>query len=324
MLQLEPTNLLEPLDLREDFSPFAKLSNTFSGQDAAARRAATRPRPRHPSISVRRRGHRTLKAALIIVGAVACVGVGMALPQLPNLVVSDSIRSSAVEPPRNAITADTLAKPGAPPPEMKPVEIKPVETKPPDVKPSEPATNGSSQRTAADTAPPAKAADDPAANDSVANAPPCNPKMRNTDANCLAGGPPQPLTGPAGAMPDPKPVETKPAANVANAQPAATEERAPAAAPQDRKQDRSRSSSRRRDRGNWDEGRSASYWGTPDEEADRGYRGRRDRYGDDDGYRGDRRSARRGGWREEERVVERGPRIGGPPGLFGLLPFGGD
>jgi hypothetical protein len=68
-----------------------------------------------------------------------------------------------------------------------------------------------------------------------------------------------------------------------------------------------------------------SYWGAPDDEADRGYGSRRDRYGDDeardDRRRGDRRSARRGGSREEERVVERGPRIGGPPGLFGLLPF---
>src|SRR5205807_5230463 len=99
MLQLEPSNLLEPLDLREDFSPFARLSDALSGQDGAARRAAMRPR--HPSISVRHRSRRTFKAALIVIGAVACVGVGMALPRLPDLMVSDSNRAPAIEPARD-------------------------------------------------------------------------------------------------------------------------------------------------------------------------------------------------------------------------------
>jgi hypothetical protein len=270
------------------------------------------------------------------------------------------------------ITADTLPKPT-------PIE---PDVKPPATKADEPTTNGSSQRGTADTDAPAPAQNPPTQNppstaqaaqpastaNQSANAPPCNPKARYDDTNCLAGGPAIPLTGPQGATPQikpaqpktvepkpvlPKPVQPKPVqpkpidptpaasasaspppapATTANAQPVNIEEQSPVAAPQDRKQDRTRSSSRRRDRGNWDEGRSASnYWGAPDEDVDRGYGsrrdryGERDRYGDDDRYRGDRRSARRGGGREEERVVERGPRIGGSPGLFGLLPFlGGD
>jgi hypothetical protein len=337
MLQLEPTNLLEPLDLRKDFSPFARPSDN----------TARPPKPPRSYQTVRYRFRRIVKTTLIIAGGLACVGVGMALPQLPNLVVSDSNRSSAIEPPRNAITADTLAKPSQTP-----------DVTPPEVKPVEPATDGSGRR-AADTPPPASkpasasvqnppvqnpatAAQPqpaPAANES-ANAPPCNPKARHDDSNCLAGGPTVPLTGPAGAAPAVKPTDPKPAATASASPPppsaktaapqpvntqSAVTEQAPAATPQDRKQERTRSSSRRRDRGNWDDSRSASYWGAPDDEGERGYGGRRDRYGDEDRYRGDRRSARRGGWREEERVVvERGPHIGGPPGLFGLLPFGGD
>jgi hypothetical protein len=308
MLQLEPTNLLEPLDLREDFSPFAKPYD-LDRAAKVAQRAPQRPRLYQTATPSRAGGRRALKAALVVVGALACVGVGMALPQLPSLVVSDNNRAPAIEPARPVITADTLPKPAVEPP-----ETKPIETKPPDVKPDEPATTGSSQGAAPDTAPavqPAQPA--PAANDAVAGARPCNSKARNTDANCLAGGPVVPLTEPPPAP-----------ANTANAQPVNTEEPAPTAAPQDRKQDRNRSSSRRRDRGNWDESRSASnYWGARDEEVDRGYGARRDRDGDDGrdvGRRTDRRSARRG-WNEEERVVERGPRIGGPPGLFGLLPF---
>src|SRR5262249_57149453 len=86
---LEPSNLLEPLDLTErqlDFpSPSAGSDATGTSQRGFTRTTKSKfiPRPA--------RGHARspLKAILMIAGAFACFGAGMAMPQLQKLTFDD-------------------------------------------------------------------------------------------------------------------------------------------------------------------------------------------------------------------------------------------
>src|SRR5215831_9831488 len=113
---LEPSNLLEPLDLTErqlDFlSPSAGSDVTGASQRGFTRTNNSKfiPRPA--------RGHARspLKAILMIAGAFACFGAGMAMPQLQKFTFDD-VKSwqtiGTATSPSSTPVADAAVKPDA-------------------------------------------------------------------------------------------------------------------------------------------------------------------------------------------------------------------
>ena len=113
---LEPSNLLEPLDLTErqlDFlSPSAGSDVTGASQRGFTRTNKSKfiPRPA--------RGHARspLKAILMIAGAFACFGAGMAMPQLQKFTFDD-VKSwqtiGTATSPSSTPVADAAVKPDA-------------------------------------------------------------------------------------------------------------------------------------------------------------------------------------------------------------------
>jgi hypothetical protein len=85
--QLEPSNLLEPLDLAEQ--PAESIRRLAYPNYGTSKPAATpaMPRERVPPLIGRRR--RRLKPALLVAGALGCVAAGTALPRLTTLVWGD-------------------------------------------------------------------------------------------------------------------------------------------------------------------------------------------------------------------------------------------
>jgi hypothetical protein len=222
ILLLEPSNLLEPLNLADrDVDPanpsVRSEQNTTSptglarAQSAAAairRDSAYGSQPIGRRSVSERDGRWRLKSGLLLAGALACVATGTALPQLPELMFGDAKpaqqtpKSAQQQTPKSAPqTVADAAKPSAP---VADAPAKSEETKAAEPKPNE--SSGSNQSVALTSNPgtqpavpdqPAPAAQDAAA----AAATPCSPRNAARDDKCLEGGPA--AAGPAPtAVPD--------------------------------------------------------------------------------------------------------------------------
>jgi hypothetical protein len=229
ILLLEPSNLLEPLDLADRHvdpaSPSAQSDPNMSSpagiaraQSAAAaiRRDATRgSQPIGRRSASERDGRWRLKSALLVAGALACVATGTALPQLPELMFGDAKPAQQTTKSAQQTTADTTkpksalptvadaAKPSA---RVADAPAKSEESKPAEPKPNE--SNGSNQSVALTanpgTQPAATDQPAPAAQDAATGAAPsCGPRNRASDDKCLEGGVPEAAAGTARtAVPD--------------------------------------------------------------------------------------------------------------------------
>jgi hypothetical protein len=197
---LEPSNLLEPLDLKHQHDGFAApLPRGESGERGAqAQRRFTRETP--ASRPTERRS--PVKSILLAAGALACFGAGTLFSPIqiftPSDVGSSPTITSANRPPTPL--ADVAIKSD----ESSPTEGKSVKSTLNESKPdaaSNPAAtaspagspaeqNGSATAQGAQGEPPAQ----PAANDAVAGcAGSCNQQpCPRDDANCLEGGAPSP------------------------------------------------------------------------------------------------------------------------------------
>lgn len=230
ILSLEPSNLLEPLDLADrDVTSATSSARAQSAAAAISRPDASRAErsplswavDSHPvrkaalSPPIERESRWRLKSALLVMGALACVATGTALPQLAELPFGDAQPSqqakSAQEQRKESIRrtiAETTSRPA--PVAKQPASVadapaKSEESKAAESKPSEPTTNGSNQSVAVTAgtqpaaanqlapaptqAPPQEAAAGPAAGTARAVVP-----DRNSDGTTTA-------SRPAGASP---------------------------------------------------------------------------------------------------------------------------
>jgi hypothetical protein len=191
---LEPSNLLEPLDLTEQRTGFAARSPCVeTGAGARRRRPRDTDGVRRPRRSERRSGFRPI---LMVTGALACFAGGSLLPQLQSLTREElglgsvganpslpagaladaAAKSEALNSPEPR-SANLSAKPGAP--------LNATAVALPTSNAAEGNTSAVIQRAAVPTP-------QPAANDvSVGCAGPCNQQAcPRDDANCLEGGAP--------------------------------------------------------------------------------------------------------------------------------------
>jgi hypothetical protein len=205
ILLLEPSNLLEPLDLADRYvnpaDPSARPDRDGTAHGTSPRGfARTTTRSASVSAPIERRWR--LKSALIVAGALACFGAGAALPQLPDLTLGDSKPAQVASASRQSAPAA-----GAP--------IKSETSKPAEPRLNESTSNGSNQSIAlapnvdapSVSVPDQRAAADqtvPAAKDAAGGgASSCDRQGRsNDDASCLAGAVTNP---PAGAVRTPAP-----------------------------------------------------------------------------------------------------------------------
>jgi hypothetical protein len=196
---LEPSNLLEPLDLKHQHAGFADPS-ARGESGARAQRKLTRETPRVPRPSEAER-RSPVKSILLAAGALACFGAGTLFSQIQILTRSDVGSSptiaSASRPPgprvdvatksdeststeKSANSSSNESKPDA--------ALNAAATPPPATSPAE--QNGSATAQGTQGVPAAQSA----ANDAVAGCAgsckqqPCPPD----DANCLEGGAPSP------------------------------------------------------------------------------------------------------------------------------------
>jgi hypothetical protein len=179
---LEPSNLLEPLDLTEqqlDFVyPLTRPRTDENSQKGFGRTTAGAPVLR-ASESQRRS---PLKSLLIVAGAVACFGAGTMFPQLHSLTRGDlksgSIIGSASQPSSPIAAGATKSHEG---PALNTTAGAPAA--------SSAEGGGSAVAQPAQAAPHAQPAS--AAKDALADcAAPCNQRAcPKDDANCLEGGP---------------------------------------------------------------------------------------------------------------------------------------
>jgi hypothetical protein len=208
---LEPTNLLEPLDLEHQDGAFAGSSarGDSGGRGARAQRRFTRDEPRAPRLSEPAR-RSPVKSVVLVAGALACFGAGTLFSHVDILTPSDVGSSPTIASAnrRPAALADVAAKSdGSIQTEGKSAhsgsnEAQPDAasnagaTPPPTTTPAE--RNGSGTAQGAHGGPTAQpAANDavaPAVNDAVAG---CTGSCKQQacppdDANCLEGGAPSP------------------------------------------------------------------------------------------------------------------------------------
>jgi hypothetical protein len=215
---LEPSNLLEPLDLTEQRTGFA---NPSPGIETGAGAQRLRPREtvgmRPPSGIERRSG---FKSILVVAVAVTCFGAGTLLPQLQNLArealglgganpslpaapLADAAAKSEVSNSSSASQPDTPLNAAAA------------------ALPTADFTEGNSSAVAHSSEP--LPTTQPATNDvSVGCAGPCNQQScPPSDANCLEGGAPtraKPLTNADGSAADPAKVPPRAAAKSQSAE----------------------------------------------------------------------------------------------------------
>jgi hypothetical protein len=217
---LEPSDLLEPLDLRDHHanSVYALAYPEYGGTpSSASTRTSAQGSPPAPV----RRGSRAVKSALIVAGALACFGAGVALSEFPKLPLVDGNSSptmaSATPPAPRA--ADAAVKPDDPTPGATPSN---AQQAPASNQAQHAATSSAPQQSGA---PPAKESAAPAA-------PACDAQgSPKDDSHCLAGATVQPAAASAKptAASDPVPInppaatppvaqaETPPAADRARA-----------------------------------------------------------------------------------------------------------
>jgi hypothetical protein len=231
ILLLEPSNLLEPLDLADRQVDPENPSARPAGQGTSSRRFMRPARGDSISASAaitRDRSWR-VKSALLVAGAFACLATGAALPQLPDLVFGDAKpaqQAKSAQQTKSASAQQTIAEAAKQPVRVKeapatPGESKPAEPKPVEPKPNESASNGSNQSVADQTSvanqsvaltanPDAQSAVNapgqkpsttqsaPATPDATAGvATPCSPQNRARDDKCLEGGVATPAAGSA-------------------------------------------------------------------------------------------------------------------------------
>jgi hypothetical protein len=258
ILLLEPSNLLEPLNLADRHGDPASPSTrpdrhltsptsparTQSAAAAISRHDAAREklpdsvvmgaqRIRRDSFSspIQRDSRWRLKSALLVAGALACVATGTALPQLPELVFGDAkpaqqttksaqqTAADATKPKSAQQTVANATKPSAP---VADAPAKSEEPKPAEPKPNE--SSGSNQSVALTANPGAQPAvpdqPAPAAQDAAAAAAtPCGPRNKARDDKCLEGGPATPAPEPT-AVPDRNSVGAPAASRTTAANPA--------------------------------------------------------------------------------------------------------
>ena len=208
---LEPTNLLEPLDLEHQDGAFAGPSARGDGGERGARgqRRFTRDAPRAPRLSEPAR-RSPVKSVVLVAGALACFGAGTLFSHVDILTPSDVGSSPTIASAnrRPAALADVAAKSdGSIQTEGKSAHSGSNEAQPdaasnagapppPTTTPAE--RNGSGTAQGAHGGPTAQpAANDavaPAVNDAVAG---CTGSCKQQacpldDANCLEGGAPSP------------------------------------------------------------------------------------------------------------------------------------
>ncbi len=199
ILLLEPSNLLEPLDLADRHVDPANPTARAEREDSSR---FMRP-VRRDSISapIERDRSWRLKSAVIVVGAFACIAAGAALPQLPELAFGDRKPAQQTKPSQQTV-AQTIADATKQPVRVVRTPAKSEEAKPAEPKPNEPITSGSNQSIALTANPgtqppvtdqPAPVAQDPAAR----AAPSCGPRNRAGDDKCLEGGVPEPAAATA-------------------------------------------------------------------------------------------------------------------------------
>jgi hypothetical protein len=208
---LEPSDLLEPLDLRDHHanSVYALAYPEYGGTPSGASTRTSAQGSPPPPI---RRGSRALKSALILAGALACFGAGVALSEFPKLPFVDGNSSPtmarATSPAPRAV--DAAVKSNGPTPAATADSAPQAPTA---NKPKQAAASNASQQSAAPTA---KESAAPAA-------PACSAQgSPNDDSRCLAGGTDQP------AAPSARPTASE---AIAINTPAATQPVAQAEAP---------------------------------------------------------------------------------------------
>jgi hypothetical protein len=237
ILLLEPSNLLEPLNLADRYAdpagpPTRPERDVTSPTSAARPQSAAAAIYRHDgargerlsvnlagsqpikreylSTPIARDGRWRIKSALLVAGALACVvATGTALPQLVA-----ELTSGDVNPSQQATPAQQQAKPAqqtvagatTQPAPAADAPIKSEESKPTESKPNEP--SGSNQGVAltanTGTQPPVTDPPAPAAQESAASAAPsCGPRNKASDDKCLEGGVQEPAPATARtAVPD--------------------------------------------------------------------------------------------------------------------------
>jgi hypothetical protein len=336
ILLLEPANLLEPLSLEDRPGDPGIPRLDRDGNAPPVRR-------RPPATASSRAGAGALrwrvKTALVVAGGVMCFGAGAAMPALPSLIFGEVKHAPPVERAARP-TAPAQVTAEAPKP-TEPKLIEPKVTEPqvtekladPTPPPTPPVQNAVPVRDSGElaggpneTAPPRNAP--------AANQPAPAPDAKETVGSGAAAPPPHPqeerpaprnrrvVVQPTDQVraADNGAADNVPSAGTANAA-------APNASPVERRQEANRGSSRRRDRAAADNGRwgsssgsSSGFWDyRRDQEADRSSRWRRAPDGEDDVRDDDRRGFGRA-VREDDRMIRRGPRFGGP---F-IFPFGDD
>jgi hypothetical protein len=218
ILMLEPSNLLEPLNLAERY---AELENSSASNDGDRTSSKRFRRPTPAPIERESRGDSRWrpKSALLVAGAFACVAAGTALPQLPDLVFGDAKPAQQAKSAQQTSAQQTIAEATKQPVRVREAPATPAESKPAEPKPNETASNGSNQSVAnqsvaltantdaqsAVSAPgqkPSTAQSAPATPDAtVGVATSCSPQNRARDDKCLEGG----VADPAGSTRTPVP-----------------------------------------------------------------------------------------------------------------------
>ena len=236
---LEPSNLLEPLDLKHQHTGFADPSARGERGARGAQRKLTRETPRVPRPSEAER-RSPVKSILLAAGALACFGAGTLFSQIQILTPSDVGSSptiaSATRPPAPRVdvatksdeSTSTEKSVNSSSNESKPdAALNAAATPPPATSPAE--QNGSATAQGTQGVPAAQSA----ANDAVAGCAgsckqqPCPPD----DANCLEGGAPSPakdLTNADGSAATPataaRPTRQAPSAQSADSERASSRE----------------------------------------------------------------------------------------------------
>jgi hypothetical protein len=224
ILMLEPSNLLEPLDLADRQVDPANPSARPAGEGTSSRRFMRPARGDSISASAAITRDRSsvdrswrLKSALLVAGAFACFAAGAALPQLPDLAFGDAKpaqQPKSAQQTKSASAQQTIAEATKQPVRVKEAPATSLaESKPAEPKPNESASNGSNQSVAnqsvaltantdaqsAVSAPDQKsstAQSAPATPDATAGvATSCSPQNRARDDKCLEGGVPAPAAG---------------------------------------------------------------------------------------------------------------------------------
>lgn len=194
--QLEPSNLLEPLDLAE--RPAESICRLAHPDYGTSKPAATPAMPRQRVAPPIGRGRPRLKSALLLAGALGCVAAGAALPRLATLVWGDVdaaqmglARTLAGVTRLSERAADVAVKPDAPKAAASATASK--EAAAANASDQPPATANASKQssTAANTpaeppAPPNASRPSAAPSPKEAKAAPCN-QHAAADNNCLEG-----------------------------------------------------------------------------------------------------------------------------------------